>query len=111
MTATVDLGALTRKLADLEKLDPKMIHAFDVLITSALQDLQAEASPKRGRRGWLLERLQAVHACPRQNDPGFVQLPPSASGTREWRCEGCGAIVSLDGNTSSTKRRKGGAKP
>ena len=43
----------------------------------------------------LVKRLRALHACSRKPG-GFIQLPRRPSGEREWRCEACGAIVTLD---------------
>ena len=43
----------------------------------------------------LVNRLRAEHACSRKPDAGFVQLPRRRSVAREWRCEGCDAIVTL----------------
>ena len=42
----------------------------------------------------LRARLEAAHNCGNQRK-GFVQLPRSPSGVREWTCQGCDAIVTL----------------
>jgi hypothetical protein len=58
--------------------------------------LDGETAAKRGVRGRLLSRLQAVHECRHpEADRGFEQLEPIGK-QRRWRCLGCDRIVTLD---------------
>ena len=45
--------------------------------------------------GRLEQRLRRAHPCAQAIQSGFKQLSPSG-GVRQWKCLGCGAIVTLD---------------
>lgn len=122
-TPAPGLANLCDRLVSLYRKSPQAYHAISRRVTDGLT---AKASKSRARsvqvprvevekeparnlskapRATLMERLRAVHLCAaaRQdrrclipNPAGFVQLPTSASGARAWRCEGCGAVVTLD---------------
>ncbi len=70
------------------------------LAAFAVTEEQDKVSKARGIRGRLLSRLQAAHDCPEPKGGGVVQLPPSASGAKSWRCEGCGRVITLEGSRS-----------
>jgi hypothetical protein len=59
------------------------------LKSTPISDLKSVSPRARTLQG----RLQAVHDCPK-NGRGFVQA--QTTGVRSWRCEGCGAIVTLE---------------
>ena len=93
-------AALSAKLEQLEKMSPNKFEAVDILTTMCLSDEKKKAGADADipRKRSLLFRLQAAHVCRRMAEPRFTQLPRPASGIREWRCGGCGAIVTLDGD-------------
>jgi hypothetical protein len=116
-----DLGGLCDRLVALWRRSPAQYRAIDRRVTDALvatrgrgqksfakdvaKNVVHRAFEKPSALGLsprprsLQGRLQAAHACPK-NDRGYVQLQGSASGLREWRCEGCGKVVTLERSRS-----------
>jgi hypothetical protein len=81
------LAAHTATVEQLARLNPDRADALIKIAAFTLKEEQAKLSAARLRIG---------HVCPRIDDPEFVQLQPSASGVRAWRCWGCGAIVTSE---------------
>jgi hypothetical protein len=88
----------TAVMEELSHLNPDRADALLQMAEWALKEEQAKVSGARGVRGRLLSRLQAAHDCLEPKGGGFVQLPPSASGAKSWRCEGCAKVVTLEGS-------------
>jgi hypothetical protein len=84
------MNAIDRIVVDLrrlETLDPAAIKGVELIVRDAVA-MRARPSPRT-----LDARLRREHpGC----DAGFLQQPPH-SGRRSWRCDRCGAIVTLPG--------------
>jgi hypothetical protein len=78
--------------AKVARLEPQHLEAIDVLVSGLARE---SAPPSAGVTGLTLAaRLEAAHPCATAGR-GFEQLPPADDGVRRWRCQGCGAIVTL----------------
>ena len=98
--ATPDYAAHLATVEQLWRLNPDRADALIKIAAFAVTEEHAKVSAARGVRGRLLSRLQAVHDCGEPKGGGFVQLPPSASGAKSWRCDGCGKVVTLERSRS-----------
>jgi hypothetical protein len=94
--AAPDYKAHLATVEQLWSLNPDRADALIKIAAFAVTEEQAKGSAGRGVRGRLLSWFQAAHDCPEPKGGGFVQLPPSASGAKSWRCEGCGKVVTLE---------------
>jgi len=97
---TPNFAAHTEIVKEFWRLNPDRAEALIEIAEWGLSEELAKVTGGRGVRGRLLSRLQAVHDCDKPTGGGFVQLQPSASGAKSWRCIGCNQIVALEGSQS-----------
>ena len=80
-------------ISGFRSLSKEQQDAFVVILDALLAEQQPERNPRL-----LIERLRAVHACPKADEPTFLQLS-STGGNRAWCCQCCGGIVDLIGRS------------
>lgn len=97
MTSAPDLSAHVRTVEKLWHLNPDRADALIKIAAITLKEEQEKLRPKRPAQT-LLARLQAVHHCRKGDDAGFEQLPHTSSSAPVWRCNACGAEITLGEN-------------
>jgi hypothetical protein len=92
----INYDAILKGVRRLARADPQRAKAVEKIVAFYLKDVRTEAKADRarGQKRSLDKRLAAVHRCETDRFEGFTQIP-SVNDVRSWRCEGCGAIVSL----------------
>jgi hypothetical protein len=84
---------------------PPLADSVHAVVAWALSDSwpdpTAAARHQSGRTGRharvarINERLEKAHRCRKDPSAGFQQIQRTGGGVRQWRCTGCGAMVTL----------------
>ena len=94
----INYDAILNGVRRLARVNPQRAKAVEKIVALYLKDERDENRARRSRASGrqLASRLLQAHRCESDRPAGFTQQPKTESSARSWRCDGCGAIVTLD---------------